>query len=114
MTRDGRRIDLRNIRSPIIVFCSKGDNITPPPQALGWISDLYDSVDDIQANGQTIAYCIHDRTGHLGIFVSSSVSRKEHAEFTANTDYIDILPPGLYETKVTERPRSEDTSVDGD
>ena len=38
----GVRIDLRNIRSPIIVFCSWGDNITPPQQALGWITDLYD------------------------------------------------------------------------
>ena len=37
-----RTIDLRNIRSPIVVFCSKGDNITPPQQALGWILDLYD------------------------------------------------------------------------
>ena len=32
---DGTSIDLRNIRSPIVVFCSKGDNITPPQQALG-------------------------------------------------------------------------------
>lgn len=102
-TRDGRRIDLRNVRSPIVVFCSQGDDITPPPQALGWIGDLYDSVDDIQANEQTIVYCVHDTTGHLGIFVSGSVSRKEHAEFTANMDYIDILPPGLYETTVTEK-----------
>ncbi|MBZ9560351.1 MULTISPECIES: DUF3141 domain-containing protein [unclassified Modicisalibacter] len=114
LTRDGRRIDLRNIRSPIVVFCSKGDDITPPPQALGWITDLYDSVEDIQANEQTIVYCVHDTTGHLGIFVSGSVSRKEHAEFTANMDYIDILPPGLYETQVTERPPSEAAPVDGD
>ena len=41
VTSDGERIDLRNIRSPIICFCSKGDNITPPQQALGWIVDLY-------------------------------------------------------------------------
>ena len=33
-TSDGTTIDLRNIRSPIVVFCSKGDNITPPQQAL--------------------------------------------------------------------------------
>ncbi|SDL75786.1 Protein of unknown function [Modicisalibacter muralis] len=115
-TRDGRRIDLRNVRSPIVVFCSQGDDITPPPQALGWIGDLYDSVDDIQANEQTIVYCVHDTTGHLGIFVSGSVSRKEHAEFTANMDYIDILPPGLYETTVTEK--TEDAAnpdlIDGD
>ena len=41
VTSDGIRIDLRNIKSPILVFCSKGDNISPPPQALGWITDLY-------------------------------------------------------------------------
>ena len=38
---DGTAIDLRNIDWPIVVFCSKGDNITPPQQALGWILDLY-------------------------------------------------------------------------
>ena len=34
-TSDGTVIDLRNIRSPIVVFCSKGDNITPPPASFG-------------------------------------------------------------------------------
>ena len=34
-TSDGLQIDLRNIKSPIVVFCSWGDNITPPQQALG-------------------------------------------------------------------------------
>jgi poly(3-hydroxyalkanoate) synthetase len=38
VTSDGVRIDLGNIRSPILVFCSYRDNITPPPQALGWIT----------------------------------------------------------------------------
>ena len=54
MTSDGIRIDLRNIRSPILVFCSKGDNITPPPQALGWITDLYLDDEDVRAHDQTI------------------------------------------------------------
>src|SRR6516164_9137429 len=96
-TSDGTAIDLRNIRSPIVVFCSKGDNITPPQQALGWILDLYDDVDDIRSNGQTIVYTIHDKVGHLGIFVSGSVAKKEHGEFASNIDLIDTLPPGLYE-----------------
>ena len=96
-TPDGTTIDLRNIRSPIVVFCSKGDNITPPQQALGWILDLYDSVDDIRANGQTIVYTIHETVGHLGIFVSGGVAKKEHGEFSSNIDLIDTLPPGLYE-----------------
>ncbi|MBV8664693.1 MAG: DUF3141 domain-containing protein, partial [Hyphomicrobiales bacterium] len=97
VTSDGTRVDLRAIRSPIVVFCSKGDNITPPQQALGWILDLYGSVDDIRMYGQTIVYAIHESVGHLGIFVSGGVARKEHDEFASNIDLIDVLPPGLYE-----------------
>ena len=111
-TSDGTRIDLRNIHSPIVCFCSKGDNITPPQQALDWILDLYDSVEDIRAHGQTIVYTIHDSIGHLGIFVSASVARKEHDEFASNIDMIDVLPPGLYEAILT--PRSGDPLAEGD
>ena len=96
-TSDGVAIDLRNIRSPIVVFCSKGDNVTPPQQALGWILDLYDGVDDIRSYGQTIVYTIHESIGHLGIFVSGGVAKKQHDEFSSNIDLIDTLPPGLYE-----------------
>jgi len=94
---DGTPIDLRRVRGPIVVFCSQGDNITPPQQALGWILDLYDSVDEIRTHGQTIVYAIHESIGHLGIFVSGKVARKEHDEFASNMDFIDVLPPGLYE-----------------
>ena len=96
-TSDGFAVDLRNIRSPIVVFCSEGDNVTPPQQALGWILDLYENVDDIRARGQTIIYTIHENIGHLGIFVSGKVARKQHDEFSSNIDLIDTLPPGLYE-----------------
>ena len=102
-TSDGSTIDLRNIRSPIIVFCSKGDNITPPSQALGWLLDLYDSVDDLRSHGQTVVYTIHETVGHLGIFVSGGVARKEHDEFASNIDVIDLLPPGLYEAVFEKR-----------
>ncbi|MDS4043047.1 MAG: DUF3141 domain-containing protein [Candidatus Competibacter sp.] len=101
ITSDGVRIDLRNIRSPIICFCSKGDNITPPQQALGWIVDLYAKDDDLRACGQTIIYAIHESIGHLGIFVSGGVAKKEHQEFASNIDLIDVLPPGLYEAVMT-------------
>jgi hypothetical protein len=50
-TSDGDALDLRKVRSPIVVFCSEGDNITPPSEALGWIPRLYESVDDIRALG---------------------------------------------------------------
>jgi uncharacterized protein DUF3141 len=98
-TSDGKVVDLRNIRSPIVVFCSKGDNITPPQQALDWILDLYRDVDEIRAYGQTIVYTVHETVGHLGIFVSGGVAKKEHSEFSSNIDLIDVLPPGLYEAR---------------
>ena len=110
-TSDGVAIDLRNIRSPIVVFCSKGDNITPPQQALGWILDLYEDIDEIRAYGQTIVYTIHESVGHLGIFVSAGVARKEHDEFSSNIDLIDVLPPGLYEA-VLEAKEADTVSPD--
>jgi hypothetical protein len=110
VTTAGTRLDLRDIRSPIIVFCSKGDNITPPQQALGWILDLYDSLDDIRAHGQTIVYSVHESIGHLGIFVSGSVAKKEHDEFASNIDLIDVLPPGLYEAVMTPKDPNDPTA----
>ena len=110
-TSDGTAIDLRNIRSPIVVFCSKGDNITPPQQALDWILDLYEDVNEIRSYGQTIVYSVHQKIGHLGIFVSAGVARKEHDEFASNIDFIDILPPGLYEA-VFEPKSDADASPD--
>jgi pimeloyl-ACP methyl ester carboxylesterase len=107
VSSDGHRFDLRNITSPVIVFCSKADNITPPPQALDWILDLYDSVDDIRAHAQTIVYAVHESIGHLGIFVSGSVAKKEHDQFASNIDLIDVLPPGLYEAVMTPKNRAE-------
>jgi hypothetical protein len=110
-TSDGTAVDLRNIRSPIVVFCSKADNITPPQQALGWIGELYETVDDIRSYGQTIVYTIHESTGHLGIFVSGRVAKKEHGEFSSNIDLIDTLPPGLYEA-VLEKKGGDTASSD--
>jgi pimeloyl-ACP methyl ester carboxylesterase len=102
-TSTGTAIDLRSIRSPIVVFCSKGDNITPPAQALGWVLDLYDNVEQIRSYGQTIVYTVHEDVGHLGIFVSGGVARKQYSEFSDNIDLIDTLPPGLYEATFTKR-----------
>jgi hypothetical protein len=98
---NGLRVDLRNIKSPIIVFCSWGDDITPPQQALHWILDLYDHEDEIVKAGQTIVYCLHQSIGHLGIFVSGKVAMKEHEEFANAMDMIDLMPPGLYEAVIT-------------
>lgn len=89
--------DLRNIRAPIIVFASHGDNITPPPQALNWIADIYSDVQEIKARGQRIVYTVHDSIGHLGIFVSASVANKQHKEIVSTLKEIEALTPGLYE-----------------
>ena len=70
---------------------------------MDWILDLYQSVDDIRAYGQTIVYAVHESIGHLGIFVSGSVAKKEHDEFASNIDLIDVLPPGLYEAVMVPR-----------
>jgi pimeloyl-ACP methyl ester carboxylesterase len=111
VTSRGNRIDLRSITSPIVVFCSQGDNITPPEQALSWILDLYDRDEDILAYGQTIVYALHHDIGHLGIFVSGRVARKEHQEFTQNMDMIDVVPPGLYEAVIRKK-RPGDAHLD--
>jgi pimeloyl-ACP methyl ester carboxylesterase len=115
-TKDGATLDFRNIKTPIVVFCSKGDNITPPPQALDWILDLYRDVDDIRAHGQTIVYAVHESAGHLGIFVSGSVAKKEHDEFASNIDLIEVLPPGLYEAVMTPKQPRDKTAdlISGD
>jgi hypothetical protein len=100
---DGTPVDLRAIRSPIVVFCSRGDDITPPAQALSWVSDLHADVSAMRAHGQTVVYAVHDSIGHLGIFVSAQVARKEHREFASNMDLIDVLPPGLYEAVLSPK-----------
>ena len=114
-TSDGVRIDLRDIRSPIVCFCSWGDDITPPQQALDWILDLYNDVGEIVANGQTIVYSLHQSIGHLGIFVSGKVATKEHREFVSCMEMIEATPPGLYEAVISDV--GEDTTnrdlVDG-
>ncbi len=95
-------VDLRNVRAPIVVFASHGDNITPPQQALNWITDAYSDVKEIKARGQRIVYTVHDSIGHLGIFVSSAVAKKEHNEIVSTLKAIEALSPGLYEMKIVE------------
>jgi pimeloyl-ACP methyl ester carboxylesterase len=99
----GRRIDLRNIKSPIVVFASWGDNITPPQQALNWILDCYPSEREILAREQTIVYLLHHDIGHLGIFVSGRVAQREHAEIVQGLDLIETLPPGLWEMIIEDK-----------
>lgn len=99
---DGKKIDLRNIENPVVIFASKGDNITPPQQALNWIAKVYGSEEEIKRLKKTIIYMIHPHIGHLGIFVAGSVAKKEHKEIIGSIDLIEYLPPGLYEMVIDE------------
>lgn len=95
-----KKIDLTNINAPIIVFSSKGDNITPPQQALNWIDEVYGSVEEIKRQQKVLIYLIHEQVGHLGIFVSSKVASKEHRGIIDTLDEVKHLSPGLYEMKI--------------
>jgi pimeloyl-ACP methyl ester carboxylesterase len=103
----GRYFDLKSIKQPIIVFASMGDNITPPQQAFNWIADVYSSTEEIKANGQTIVGLLHQDIGHLGIFVSGQVAKKEHAQIVEVLNYIQHLPPGLYGMHIEEHPQPD-------
>jgi pimeloyl-ACP methyl ester carboxylesterase len=98
----GKAFDLREIRVPIILFASMGDNITPPQQAFNWVADIYGSTDEIKARGQTIVGLLHQEIGHLGIFVSGKVAKKEHTQIVSVMKSIEALPPGLYGMNIIE------------
>ncbi|MCG3200750.1 MAG: hypothetical protein NFCOHLIN_00612 [Gammaproteobacteria bacterium] len=98
--------DLRAIKTPIILFASMGDNITPPQQAFNWVADVYGSTDEIKARGQVIVGLLHKDIGHLGIFVSGRVAKKEHAQIVSVLKTIELLPPGLYGMKIEEVKRN--------
>ena len=98
----GRNVDIKQVKAPVIVFASRGDNITPPQQALNWIVDNYTDEREIAIRGQRIIYMVHDQVGHLGIFVSSKIAKKEHTEVTSTLKTIEALPPGLYEMSIDD------------
>jgi pimeloyl-ACP methyl ester carboxylesterase len=100
----GAAFDLRAIRSPIILFASMGDNITPPQQAFNWVADLYGSTEEIKARGQVIVGLVQREIGHLGIFVSGKVAKKEHTQIVSVLQTIERLPPGLYGMEINQLP----------
>ncbi len=101
---EGRMVDLKENANPVVLFASFGDNITPPQQAFNWILKTYGTVDEIKRRGQVIVFIEHEAIGHLGIFVSAKIARKEHKEIIASFDMLDWMPPGLYEMKIKEDP----------
>ncbi|MEN6464993.1 MAG: DUF3141 domain-containing protein, partial [Syntrophaceae bacterium] len=98
----GAYVDLKAVRTPVIIFSSQGDNITPPQQALNWISDVYSSTAEIKALGQVIVGLLNEDVGHLGIFVSGKVAQKEHTEIIEALDFVEMLRPGLYVMELEE------------
>ena len=101
--KGGKPFDLRDIKAPIVLFASMGDNITPPQQAFNWVADVYGSTEEIKARGQVIVGLLHESVGHLGIFVSGSVAKKEHAQIVSVLKSIEALPPGLYGMAIREQ-----------
>jgi hypothetical protein len=99
---DGKSFDLREIKAPIVLFASMGDNITPPQQAFNWVADVYGSTAEIKSRGQVIVGLLHQDIGHLGIFVSGKVAKKEHAQIVSVLKTIELLPPGVYGMALTE------------
>ena len=99
----GKPFDLTAIKAPIVLFASMGDNITPPQQAFNWVADVYGSTEEIKARGQVIVGLLHENVGHLGIFVSGKVAKKEHAQIVSVLKSIEALPPGLYGMSIRER-----------
>ncbi|MDO9265137.1 MAG: DUF3141 domain-containing protein [Desulfosalsimonadaceae bacterium] len=102
---EGRTVDLKHNNNPVVIFASFGDNITPPQQAFNWIIKTYGTVDEIKRRGQVIVCIEHEEIGHLGIFVSAKIARKEHKEIIASFDMLDWLPPGLYRMEIEEDPQ---------
>jgi pimeloyl-ACP methyl ester carboxylesterase len=98
---DGVTIDLRQLRNPLVIFASYGDNITPPHQALAWLKAVYETTDALKQAGQRIVYLINPHVGHLGIFVSASVARFEHRAILESLGDVEALAPGLYEMKIS-------------
>ncbi len=107
---EGVSFDLRAIKSPIVLFASLGDNITPPQQAFNWVADVYGSTEEIKSRGQVIVGLMHQDIGHLGIFVSGKVAKKEYTQIASVLEAIESFPPGLYGMEIAERKTADGTT----
>lgn len=95
-------VDMRRVRNPLVIFASRGDNITPPHQALNWLREVYGTTEALKQAGQRIVYLVNPHVGHLGIFVSASVALREHRAILGSLDAVESLAPGLYEMVLAE------------
>jgi hypothetical protein len=71
------------------------------------VADLYGSTEEIKARGQVIVGLMHKSIGHLGIFVSGAVAKKEHTQIVSVLKTIEQLPPGLYGMEITDHPDAD-------
>jgi len=71
-------------------------------QAFNWVADLYGSTEEIKARGQVIVALTHGDIGHLGIFVSGKVAKKEYTQIFNVLETIEALAPGLYGMSIKE------------
>ncbi len=102
---DDCHVDLKDIKNPLFIFASEGDDLTPPRQALHWIRAVYPDTKALKAAGQRIVYMINPHVGHLGIFVSAKVARLEHRAILEQAKHIAALKSGFYEM-VIDNPTS--------
>jgi len=110
---DGKKIDLKELKDPLVLFSSGADNITPPQQALNWITKVWGSVDEIKEKKQVIVYLLHENIRHMGIFVSDRVAKKEHKGILKSVEQVGYLSPGLYEMKIEKSdPRYSEKEYD--
>src|SRR5579885_2371201 len=93
--------NLKDIRNPIVIFASQGDEITPPREALHWIRTIYPDTESLKKAKQRIVYLLNPTVGHLGIFVSAKVVRFQHRAILEHCEEIEKLSYGLYEMIIT-------------
>ncbi|MDY0004262.1 MAG: DUF3141 domain-containing protein, partial [Polyangia bacterium] len=106
------RVNMRNLEDPLVIFASGGDNITPPHQALHWISELYATTEELKAAKQRFVYLLNPHIGHLGIFVSAKVAQREHRAIIEHIENIRALEPGLYQMIIDEETGEPDPLKD--
>jgi pimeloyl-ACP methyl ester carboxylesterase len=102
-----RTFDLRAIKSPIILLATLGDDTTPPQHVFNWVADIYGSTDEIKARGRVIVGLLQEDVGHLDIFVSGKVAKKQQPLIASVLKSIEALAPGLYGMAIHERAGSQ-------
>jgi hypothetical protein len=58
-----------------------------------------------------VVYLLHQHVGHLGIFVSAGVARREHRAILHHAESIQALKPGLYEMVLEDSASSESAAA---